>query len=60
MGKINLGVLASGRGSNLQSIIDASERGELDAEVKVPPLTMRLTLSALRWKGFPKEEEKES
>lgn len=35
MGKINLGVLASGRGSNLQSIIDASVRGELDAEVKV-------------------------
>jgi phosphoribosylglycinamide formyltransferase-1 len=27
--------LASGQGSNLQSIIDASERGELDAVVKV-------------------------
>ncbi|MFQ6092193.1 MAG: phosphoribosylglycinamide formyltransferase [bacterium] len=35
MGKIHIGVLASGRGSNLQSIIDASERGELDAEVMV-------------------------
>jgi len=35
MGRINLGVLASGRGSNLQSIIDASERGELDAVVRV-------------------------
>lgn len=35
MGKINLGVLASGRGSNLQSIIEATERGEVDAQVKV-------------------------
>lgn len=35
MGTINLGVLASGRGSNLQSIIDATEGGELDAVVKV-------------------------
>jgi phosphoribosylglycinamide formyltransferase-1 len=35
MGRVNLGVLASGRGSNLQAIIDASERGQLDAAVKV-------------------------
>ncbi|UCE18854.1 MAG: phosphoribosylglycinamide formyltransferase [Gemmatimonadota bacterium] len=35
MRKINLGVLASGRGSNLQSIIDATERGEVDAEVRI-------------------------
>ena len=32
-GKLRLGVLASGRGSNLQAIIDAGERGELDAGV---------------------------
>jgi phosphoribosylglycinamide formyltransferase-1 len=35
MGTLHLGVLASGRGSNLQSIVDASEKGELDAAVKV-------------------------
>ena len=35
MSKIHLGVLASGRGSNLQSIIDATEKGELEAEVRV-------------------------
>ena len=35
MSKINLGVLASGRGSNLQSIIDAAEEGELDAQVRI-------------------------
>ena len=33
--KLKVGVLASGRGSNLQAIIDASEKGELDAEVAV-------------------------
>lgn len=32
---VNLGVLVSGRGSNLQSIIDAIEAGRLDAAVKV-------------------------
>ena len=31
--KLRIGVLASGRGSNLQAIIDASEQGKLDAEV---------------------------
>ena len=31
--KLKVGVLASGNGSNLQAIIDRSERGELDAEV---------------------------
>jgi len=31
--KLKIGVLASGNGSNLQAIIDRSERGELDAEV---------------------------
>lgn len=33
--KLRLGVLASGRGSNLQAIIDAGERGDLDASVVV-------------------------
>ena len=35
MPKINLGVLASGRGSNLQAIIDAIESGRLDARIAV-------------------------
>ncbi|WP_027363292.1 phosphoribosylglycinamide formyltransferase [Desulfotruncus alcoholivorax] len=33
MNKINLGVLASGRGSNLQSIMDACESGRIPARV---------------------------
>ncbi len=32
---VNLGVLASGRGSNFQSIIDAIEEGSLRADIKV-------------------------
>lgn len=32
---INIAVLASGRGSNLQAIIDASKKGEISAQVKV-------------------------
>ena len=32
---IKLGVLCSGRGTDLQSIIDAIERGELDAQISV-------------------------
>lgn len=32
---INVGVLISGRGSNLQAIIDASEKGEIPAKVAV-------------------------
>jgi phosphoribosylglycinamide formyltransferase-1 len=35
MPKINLGVLASGRGSNLQSIMDAVEAGNLNARIGV-------------------------
>lgn len=34
-GKLRLGVLASGRGSNLQAIIDAIEAGKLDAQIAV-------------------------
>ena len=33
--KLSLGVLVSGRGSNLQSIIDAVERGRLEAEIRI-------------------------
>lgn len=33
--KLTVGVIASGRGSNLQAIIDASEKGEIDAVVAV-------------------------
>lgn len=33
--KIRLGVLISGRGSNLQSIIDASKKGIIDAEIAI-------------------------
>ncbi|MBI5166674.1 MAG: phosphoribosylglycinamide formyltransferase [candidate division NC10 bacterium] len=33
--KVKLGVLVSGRGSNLQAIIDASEAGRIDAEVVI-------------------------
>ena len=35
MAKLNLGVLGSGAGSNMQSIVDAIAAGTLDAEVKV-------------------------
>lgn len=35
MGLLTLGVLASGRGSNLQSIIDACKSGQINGEVKV-------------------------
>lgn len=35
MAKVRLGVLASGRGSNLQAIIDNIEAGKLDAEIKI-------------------------
>lgn len=35
MRKLNLAVLASGGGTNLQAIIDAVEKGELCAEIKI-------------------------
>jgi len=35
MGKLRLGVLASGRGSNLQSIMDAADSGKIKAEVAI-------------------------
>ncbi len=35
MGKLRVGVLASGNGSNLQAIIDSSQAGKIDVEVAV-------------------------
>lgn len=35
MRKMKLGVLASGRGSNLQSILDHIDQGKLDAEISI-------------------------
>ena len=35
MAKLNLGVLGSGAGSNMQSVVDAIAAGILDAEVKI-------------------------
>lgn len=35
MNKVSLGVLASGRGSNFQAVIDAAEAGRLDAAIRV-------------------------
>ena len=35
MATLKLGVLGSGAGSNMQSIVDAIEAGELDAEIKL-------------------------
>lgn len=35
MGRLRLGVLGSGSGSNMQSIVDAIAAGELDAEVRL-------------------------
>ncbi len=35
MDRVRIGVLASGRGSNFQSIAEAIERGEIDAEIAV-------------------------
>ncbi|MFQ5837182.1 MAG: phosphoribosylglycinamide formyltransferase [Thermoplasmata archaeon] len=35
MGRINVGVLASGRGTDFQSIVDAVERGDLDVNIAI-------------------------
>ena len=35
MAKLKLGVLGSGAGSNMQSIVDAIAAGELDAEIRL-------------------------
>lgn len=54
-GKIKLGVLASGRGSNMQSIIRAIQSGQIEAEISVV-LTDREGAKALdlaREQGIP-------
>ena len=33
--KLKIGVLASGKGTNFQELIDLSEKGELDIDIKV-------------------------
>ena len=35
MARLKLGVLGSGSGSNMQSIVDAVEKGELDADIRL-------------------------
>ncbi|MBI4416981.1 MAG: phosphoribosylglycinamide formyltransferase [Euryarchaeota archaeon] len=35
MGRLRIGVLASGRGSNFQSIAESIQRGEIDAEIAI-------------------------
>ena len=35
MSKLKIGILGSGAGSNMQSIVDAIEAGELDAEIRL-------------------------
>ena len=46
---LNIGVLISGSGSNLQSLIDHIEEGTLDAEISL----MRTESSAPRRRAFP-------
>lgn len=48
MERIRLGVLVSGRGSNLQAIIDAVERGELAADIAVVISNHRAVLALER------------
>ena len=35
MSRLKIGVLGSGSGSNMQSIVDSFEKGELDAEIRI-------------------------
>lgn len=55
MGKLRLGVLASGRGSNLQAIMDAADAGRLEAEVAVVVSDKKeaLALERARARGIP-------
>jgi phosphoribosylglycinamide formyltransferase-1 len=54
-GKLKLGVLASGRGSNLQSIIDRCAAGTIDAEVAVviSDMPAAYALERARQAGIP-------
>lgn len=55
MGKLRLGVLASGRGSNLQAIMDAVSEGRLAAEVAVVISDKKdaMALERARSRGIP-------
>ncbi len=55
VGKINIGVLASGSGTNLQAIIDAAEAGRIDAEVRVviSDVAKAYALARARKAGIP-------
>ncbi|OPY58641.1 MAG: Phosphoribosylglycinamide formyltransferase [Pelotomaculum sp. PtaU1.Bin035] len=57
MGKLRLGVLASGRGSNLQAIMDAAAAGKIDAEVVVvvSDCNEAYALERARQRGIPAE-----
>lgn len=57
MGKLRLGVLASGRGSNLQSIMDAAAAGWIEAEVAavVSDNENAFALERARQAGIPAE-----
>ncbi len=57
MAKLKVGVLASGRGSNLQAIIDRSAAGEIDVEVAVvvSDLEDAHALERARRAGIPAE-----
>ena len=52
---VNLGVLVSGSGSNLQAIIDNIETGRLDAQIKIVISNIPdvLPSSGPRNTGFP-------
>lgn len=57
MGKLRLGVLASGRGSNLQAIMDAAAAGKINAEVAVviSDHSDAYALERARQRGIPAE-----
>ena len=55
MAKLKLGVLGSGSGSNMQSIVDAIEKGELDAEIRLVLADVKdaFILERARRQGIP-------
>lgn len=57
LGKLRLGLLASGQGSNLQAIMDAADTGRIDAEVAVVISDHReaYALERARRRGIPAE-----
>ena len=55
MGRLHLGVLGSGAGSNMQSIVDAIAAGTLDAEIRVvlADVPDAKILDRAKWHGIP-------